>query len=65
MNEKDNPRSKRDDSSWNSKLAQFLARRRLRAKYSFHPDIERFAGMIPKDVEVRKEYYEHIEEKHK
>ncbi len=38
---------------------------RSNTKYSFHPDIEKFAGMIPKEVEVRKEYYEHLEQKHK
>ena len=44
---------------------QILAQRGLVKKYSIHPDIEKFAGMIPKDVDVRKEYYEHLEEKHK
>jgi len=46
-------------------IDEYLEQRRLIAKYSFHPDIERFAGMIPKEVEVRKEYYEHLEQKHK
>jgi len=46
-------------------IDQYLEQRRLSEKYSFHPDVERFAGMIPKEVEVRKEYYEHLEQKHK
>jgi hypothetical protein len=44
---------------------EILEQRGLRKKHSLHPDIEKFAGMIPKDVEARKEYYEHIEKKHK
>lgn len=43
----------------------FVKQLRVAEKYSFHPDIERFAGMIPKEVDVRKEYYEYLEEKHR
>ncbi|NUO78571.1 hypothetical protein HUU05_00720 [candidate division KSB1 bacterium] len=44
---------------------QILEQRGLLKKPSLHPDVEKFAGIIPKEVEVRKEYFEHIEEKHK
>jgi len=44
---------------------QFVKQLQRIEKYSFHPDIKKFAGMIPKDVDVRKEYYEYLEEKHK
>ena len=44
---------------------QILEQRGLLKKHSLHPDVEKFSGMIPKEVEVRKEYYEHLEQKHK
>lgn len=46
-------------------IDQVLEQRGLLKKYSFHPDMEKFAGMIPKDVDARKEYYEHLKQKHK
>ena len=47
-------------------LATFVEHlRKTEEELSLHPDIKKFAGMIPKDVDVRKEYYEHIEKKHK
>ncbi|MFQ5628526.1 MAG: DUF6364 family protein [bacterium] len=34
-------------------------------KYSHHPDIKKFAGIVPNDIEAQKAYYEAMEEKHK
>jgi len=33
--------------------------------YSYHPDIEKGSGLIPKDIDAQKEYYDYIEEKHR
>ena len=44
---------------------QFIKRLREIENYSFHSDIPKFAGVIPPDVNARKEYYEYLEEKHK
>jgi hypothetical protein len=34
-------------------------------KCELHPDIRRFSGIIPKDIDSHKMFYEHIMEKHK
>ncbi len=34
-------------------------------KYKFHPDIEKNIGIIPDTIDAKREYYEHLEEKHK
>jgi len=46
-------------------IGQFVKQLRIAEKYSHHPDIKKFAGIIPPDVDVRSEYYEYLEEKHK
>jgi hypothetical protein len=30
-----------------------------------HPDIERFAGILPSDIDAKGEYYEHLLAKHR
>jgi len=44
---------------------QFIKQLRMYENYSFHPDIQKFAGIVPKDIDARREYYEYLEEKHK
>ncbi len=34
------------------------------AKGQHHPDVERFAGVIPADVDVEEGYHEHLRRKH-
>jgi len=46
-------------------IEQFIKQLKMSEKYSFHPDIQKFAGMVPKDIDARREYYEYLEEKHK
>jgi hypothetical protein len=46
-------------------IDQFVKQLRSTEKYSFHPEMKKFAGIVPKDIDARKEYYEHLEEKHK
>lgn len=43
---------------------EILEQRGLLKRSSLHPDIEKFAGMIPKDAEARQEYDEHLKQKH-
>lgn len=33
-------------------------------QYEPHPDIKKFAGIIPQNLDVAAAYYEHIEDKH-
>ncbi len=44
---------------------QLIKQLRMIENYSFHPDIQKFAGIIPCDADVKTSYYEYLEEKHK
>ena len=33
-------------------------------KQDIHPDIQKFSGIIPKDIDAQQIYYQHILEKH-
>ena len=46
------------------KLLQDLQELR-KIEYGYHPEIEKFSGIIPSDIDAEKEYYEYLEEKHK
>lgn len=47
-------------------LANFIKQlRTVETEYSFHPDIKKFAGIIPKEVDAKTAYYDYLEEKHK
>lgn len=46
-------------------IDQFVKQLRIAEKYSYHPEIKTFAGIVPKNIDARKEYYEHLEKKHK
>jgi len=43
-------------------VVEFRPLKALNARH--HPDVERFAGIIPPDVDVEKEYYECLRKKH-
>jgi hypothetical protein len=43
----------------------FVKQLRIAEQYSYHPDIKKFAGIAPKDVDAQKAYYEYLEAKHK
>lgn len=45
-------------------IVYFVEHLRKVEKYQHHPDIKRFAGIIPGDIDVSTAYYEHIEDKH-
>jgi hypothetical protein len=34
-------------------------------EYSHHPDIQKFAGIVPRDVDAKTSYYDYLEKKHK
>ncbi|MGH7601059.1 MAG: DUF6364 family protein [bacterium] len=42
----------------------FVKQLRFAEQYPYHPDMGKFAGVVPKDVEVQKSYYEYLEAKH-
>jgi hypothetical protein len=46
-------------------IDQFINQLRVAERYSHHPEIEKFAGILPADIDAEKEYYDHIEEKHR
>jgi hypothetical protein len=47
-------------------LANFIKQlRAVEIEYSFHPDIKKFSGIIPKEVDAKTVYYDYLEEKHK
>jgi len=57
--------AKRHQTTIAELFEQFIKQLRMSENYSFHPDIQKFAGMVPKDIDARREYYEYLEEKHK
>jgi len=57
--------AKRHQTTIEELVEQFIKRLRMHENYSFHPDIQKFAGIVPKDIDARREYYEYLEEKHK
>ncbi len=57
--------AKRHQVSLAELIDQFVKQLRVAEKYSYHADIKKFAGLVPKDIDARREYYEHLEEKHK
>lgn len=34
-------------------------------EYVLHPDIQKFSGIVPGDVDAKQEYYEYLEEKYR
>lgn len=46
-------------------IARYLRRLQEEQPTPIHPDVERFSGLIPDDVDAKALYYEHIERKHK
>ena len=49
-----------------SKVIDYLIEQlQISEKYVLHPDSEKHSGILPKDIDVEKEYYGYLEEKHK
>lgn len=46
-------------------IVYFVEHLRKVERYDHHPDIQKFAGIIPGDLDVSTAYYEHLQEKHK
>lgn len=47
-------------------IANFVTQlRKTEQEYLLHPDIRKFAGIIPEEIEVKTAYYDYLEEKHK
>lgn len=46
-------------------IVHFVEQLRKVEKYSHHPDIDKFAGIIPLDIDVQREYHDHLEAKHR
>lgn len=46
-------------------ITRYLQRLQNGQPTPIHPDVERFSGLIPEDVDAEALYLEHIERKHK
>lgn len=46
-------------------IVYFVEHLRNVERYDRHPDIQKFAGIIPGDLDVVKAYHDHVEDKHK
>ena len=47
-----------------SELVNRYANELQQQKQDIHPDIQKFSGIIPKDIDAQQIYYQHILEKH-
>lgn len=45
-------------------IDRYLKQLRRRPEGGIHPDIQRFSGIIPEDIDAPKEYHEAMEDKH-
>lgn len=45
-------------------IDRYFKQLRLATSSSLHPDIQRFSGIIPSDVNSRSDYFDAMEEKH-
>jgi len=46
-------------------IDRYLKQLRRRPEGGIHPDIQRFSGIIPAEIDARKEYHEAMEDKHR
>lgn len=46
-------------------IDQYIKQIQVYEKYNFHPDVEKNIGIVPNTIDAKKEYYEHLEGKHK
>jgi len=46
-------------------IDQYLKQLRMVERYSLHPDIEKFTGIVRDGIDAKSAYYEHIEGKHR
>jgi len=46
-------------------IMYFVEHLRKVERYTHHPDIKKFAGIIPLISDVAEDYYDHLEEKHR
>jgi len=46
-------------------IDQYVKQLRIADRYSYHPDIEKFTGIVRDGIDAKSAYYEHIEEKHR
>lgn len=60
-----NEYAKRHHVTISALIDQYIKQLQVYEKYKFHPDIEKNTGIIPKTIDVKNEYYEYLEEKHK
>jgi hypothetical protein len=45
-------------------IEQYIQQLQTRNAGSLHPEVTRMTGILPKDLNVKSEYYEYIREKH-
>lgn len=45
-------------------IDRYVKRLRIQKTNALHPDIERFSGIIPADIDAEKVYKEHLLKKH-
>lgn len=45
-------------------IDEYITLLRKIENYSFHPDIEKYAGFLPNNLDAKATYYHHIIEKH-
>lgn len=43
---------------------RYVKELQISQKHDIHPDIRRFSGIIPKDIDAHEMFYEHMMEKH-
>lgn len=46
-------------------IDRYLRRLQRQQEGSLHPDIVRFSGILPSDLDAKDEYYQAIQEKHR
>lgn len=46
-------------------IDEYILLLRISDKYSYHPDIDKFIGIIPDAINLKDIYFNHVMEKHK
>lgn len=57
--------AKRHKTTISNLIDHYIRQLQLLEKYEYHTDTEKFAGILPSDIDAREVYYEHLEKKHR
>ena len=57
--------AKRHNTTISNLIDHYIKQLQMLEKYAHHPEAEKFAGILPSDLDGREVYYEHLEKKHR